>query len=156
MCFHCAVSLHILTFYLTMTPNHRKHPRFGEGREQRGEKYLPQLQLEWNFDIRKELHMMLNDIFQTYSYYFLWILLGTFRECLAREEEGNLEKRPFSFISKMGRFYFKCSSGKSLSKKLPKFIGHSQPWVQMQNQIQIRGWNQKCHHSSFCHYLLRF
>lgn len=64
MCFHCAVSLHILTFYSQWHRIIENTQDLEKGGSRKEEKYLPQLQPEWNFDVlgKKELHMMLNGI----------------------------------------------------------------------------------------------
>lgn len=125
MCFHCAVSLHILTFYLTMTQNHRKHPSFGEGREQKGTEIFTTVAAWMKFlHVRKELHMMLNYICKTASYYFSGGFIGMFIQWIATGQEGNLEKPLVSFISITCRFYCNCLSRKSFSEKIPKFNSH--------------------------------
>lgn len=111
MCFHCAVSLHILTFYLTMTENHRKQRGLGEGWEQKGREIFTTIVAWIKFwHVRKELHMMLNYIFKINSYYFFWGggCTGVFIQWVARREEENLEKNLVSITSKMHPFYWNC------------------------------------------------
>lgn len=61
----CCVITHI-DILLTMTQNHRKHPRFGGGREQKGREIFTTVAAWMKYwCIRKELHMMSNVIFIT-------------------------------------------------------------------------------------------
>ena len=138
------MSLHILTFYLTMTQNHRKHPRFRERREQKGREIFTMI-AAWMklWYVRKELHMMLNDIFKINSYYFSWVL---FRKWLAGEGEGDLGKPLLFFfflISKTCQIYGKYLQGNSLSECTGTVESHPEPLIDHLGKGPGQPWEHK-------------
>lgn len=110
----CCVITHI-DILLTMTQNHRKHPRFGEGREQKGREIFTTVAAWMKYwCIRKELHMILNVIFITACRYVYAVSY--------KERKVKLRNHYFIYFLKSFSFLAPINQEKSFLRKFQNLI----------------------------------